>query len=125
MAGNLNNYRVPERELYRSAPLQSSHTSARENQDCSKKKQQFHLETFFSDLIQDDLYLFDPMNQNKLTTFHSYTFMASSHRFQSILDKIFTLFPADYCERTVILDFDQYTDVGLSDHRAVVTQISL
>jgi hypothetical protein len=66
------------------------------------------------------------MNQDKLTTFDSYTFMASSHRFQSILDKIFTSFPTEHCERTVILDWDhQYTNVGLSDHRAVLTQISL
>jgi hypothetical protein len=73
MAGDWNSYRVPEREIYRSAPLQSSHTSARENQDYSKKEQQSDLETFFSDLIQDDLYLFDPMNQDKLTAFDSYT----------------------------------------------------
>lgn len=77
------------------------------------------------DLIQDDMFLFDPMSRDKLTAFDSYTYMASSHRFQSILDKIFTSFPAEHCERTEIIDRDQYKDVGLSDHRAVVTQVSL
>lgn len=125
MAGDWNSYRVPERDIYRSAPLQSNHTCASDSPNSSQKEQHSHLETFFLDLIQDDLYLFDPMSRDKLTTLDSYTFMASSHRFQLILDKIFTSFPTEHCEHTVSLDWDQYTNIGLSDHRAVVTQISL
>jgi hypothetical protein len=91
-----------------------------------KKEKITHLGAFLTDINQiDDHFLYDPMARDKLQAFDSYTFAASSQSFRSILDNIFTTFPTVHCEKSQILDWEAYKDVGLSDHRAVVTQISL
>jgi hypothetical protein len=65
------------------------------------------------------------MAKEKLQAEEHYTFLSNSRRFQSILDKTFTTFPTEHCESTQILDWHTYSKVGLSDHRAVITEVSL
>jgi hypothetical protein len=78
-----------------------------------------------NDLRSSNVFLFDHMAKEKLQAKEQCTFLSNSHRFQSIIDKTFTTFPTEHCESTQILDWHTYSKVGLSDHRAVITEVSL
>jgi hypothetical protein len=119
IAGDWNSYILPATDIFRRENSEIHPTS-----DTDRTKGQ-HLRTFVNDLRSSNVFLFDPMAKEKLQAEEHYTFLSNSHRFQSILDKTFTTFPTKHCESTQILDWHTYSKVGLSDHRAVITEVSL
>jgi hypothetical protein len=117
LAGNWNSYTDTERDIYRLDPSDTTLlTTGSANQ---------HLRTFLEDLQEADLPLFDPMARDKLTAFNNFTFLSSNQKYRSIPDKLFTSFPTHHCEPSRILEWEDTKALGLSDHRPVITKISL
>jgi hypothetical protein len=50
-------------------------------------------------LAHHHLYLHDPISRDKFTAYDSYTYFANNGKFRSILDKLFTSFPSEHCEK--------------------------
>lgn len=119
IAGDWNSYILPATDIFR-----RENSNIYTTTDTDRTKIQ-HLRAFVNDLRSSNVFLFNPMAKEKLQAEEHYTFLSNSHRFQSILDKTFTTFPTEHCESTQILDWHTYSKVGLSDHRVVVTQVSL
>jgi exonuclease III len=117
LAGDWNSYMDTERDIYRLDPSDLTLlTTGSANQ---------HLRTFLEDLQEADLPLFDPMARDKLTAFNDFTFLSSNQKYRSIPDKLFTSFPALHCKPSRILEWDDTKALGLSDHRPIITKISL
>jgi exonuclease III len=117
LAGDWNSYIDTERDIYRLDPSDTTLlTTSSSNQ---------HLQTFLDDLQEAELLLFDPMARDKLTAFNDFTFLSSNQKYRSIPDKLFTSFPTYHCDPSRILEWEDAKALGLSDHRPVLTKISL
>jgi hypothetical protein len=117
LAGDWNSYIDTERDIYRLDPSDTTLlTTGSANQ---------HLRTFLKDLQDADLALFDPMARDKLSAFNNFTFLSSNQKYRSIPDKLFTSFPTHHCEPSRILEWEDTKALGLSDHRPIITKISL
>jgi hypothetical protein len=121
LTGDWNSYINPEREIYRTITNGDLQTTP----PTSEALESGYLNGFLAELEEENLFLYDPMARQKLSAYDSYTFMSSSQRFRSILDKIFTSFPTSHLKNTIIIDWEHYGPLKLSDHRAVLLQISL
>jgi hypothetical protein len=117
LAGDWNSYMDIERDVYRLDPSDTTLLTT----GCVNQ----HLWTFIEDLQEADLPLFDPIARDKLTAFNNFTFLSSNQKYRSIPDKLFTSFPTHHCEPSRILEWEDTKALGLSDHRPIVTKISL
>jgi hypothetical protein len=117
LAGDWNSYMDTERDIYRLDPSDTTLlTTGSANQ---------HLWTFLEDLQEADLPLFDPMARDKLTGFNDYTFLSANQKYRSIPDKLLTSFPTHHCKPSRILEWEDTKALGLSNHRPIITKISL
>jgi hypothetical protein len=117
MVGDWNSYLDVERDTYRdnimsTIPSTTANTTS-------------HLQQLMKMLAHHHLYLHDPISRDKFTAYDNYTCFANNGKFRSILDKIFTSFPSEQCDKSIILDWDAYNNISLSDHRAVISLVSL
>jgi exonuclease III len=83
-----------------------------------------YLQQLMDTIAQNNL-LYDPIGREKLRAYDHYIYLSSNRKFRSILDKVFTSFSSEHCDKSIIVDWDDYKDITLSDHRAIITPISL
>jgi hypothetical protein len=111
MVGDWNSYIDVERDIYReniSSTIPSTTTNTTS-----------HLQQLMDMLAYHHFYLYDPISRDKFAAYDSYTYLANNGNFRSILDKMFTSFSSEHCDKSIILDWDAYNNMNLSDHRAV------
>jgi hypothetical protein len=128
--GDWNSHRDTDTNIYWAMlPPQTNNTMTLLNADASRLPKDPYtcrnLDGFIKHLRSSSIPVFDPIAKAGWHAFKRYTFANSKLTFRSILDKIFTSFPLKHMEPTEVLEWDQYKDVGLSDHRATISQISL
>lgn len=123
LGGDCNSYMDPSRDILRLNPI-SPHSSA-SPLSVSDGPPSTYLRRFIEALRDDSIPLYDPLSSSQYTAVSHHTYANSNFTYLSILDKIFTSFSTQHMEPTLILDWDQYAPVGLSDHRAALSIISL
>jgi exonuclease III len=114
LIGDWNSYLDVERDTYREDISTSPTVPATS-----------YLQQLIDTIAQNNFHLHDPIGRKKLRAYDHYTYLSSNGKFRSILDKVFTSFSFDHCDKSISVDWDDYKDMTLSDHRAIITPISL